>query len=131
MNDHESAGLLRKEAGEVFRRLTGDTAAAAPWEALDETAPALADTVVFGLAAVVGRPGLDLRTRQLVTVAVLAALGGCDGQLAFHVGGALRNGARAEEVVETLSQVALYAGVPRAINAVAIAHDAIAKFQNR
>ncbi|MFJ9841304.1 carboxymuconolactone decarboxylase family protein [Kitasatospora sp. NPDC101155] len=131
MNDHESAAALRKEAAEVFHRLAGGTAAAAPWEALEATAPALADTVAFGLAEVVGRPGLDLRTRQLVTVAVLAALGGCEGQLGFHIGGALRNGATAEEVAETLSQVALYAGVPRAINAVAVARSAVEKFQDR
>ncbi|MFE5586895.1 carboxymuconolactone decarboxylase family protein [Kitasatospora sp. NPDC056531] len=130
MNDHESAAALRKEAAEVFHRLAGDTAAA-PWEALDATAPALADTVAFGLAEVVGRPGLDLRTRQLVTVAVLAALGGCEGQLGFHVGGALRNGATAEEVSETLSQVALYAGVPRAINAMAVARSAVEEFHDR
>lgn len=107
-------------AAAVFRRLAPD-GEAAPWESLETVAPALGAHIQHGLGTLVGRSGLDLRTRELVTVGILAAIGGCDPQLAFHTGGALRAGATAEEVIETLMQVSVYAGIPRTLNALAVA----------
>jgi 4-carboxymuconolactone decarboxylase len=59
------------------------------------------------------RPGLDLRTRSLVTIAGLTALGRPKG-LALNIEMALRNGASREEICETILQMAFYAGFPAA-----------------
>jgi 4-carboxymuconolactone decarboxylase len=66
------------------------------------------------------RPGLDRRTRSCLTVAMLATLGHHD-ELAIHLGGALRNGVSRAELSEVLMQVAIYAGVPAANAAFAVA----------
>jgi 4-carboxymuconolactone decarboxylase len=71
-----------------------------------------------------GRPGLDRRTRSCVTLAVLAALR-YDGELAMHVRAALRNGLSPDEIKEVLLQVGVYAGVPAANNAFAVAQRAL------
>ena len=67
------------------------------------------------------RPGLDRLTRRCVTLAMLAALH-CDDELAMHVRAALSDGMTAEELKEVLLQVAIYAGVPAANRAFAVAH---------
>jgi 4-carboxymuconolactone decarboxylase len=59
------------------------------------------------------RPGLDLRTRSCITVAMLVALNRPE-ELALHVGGALNNGVTREELKEVLLQTAVYCGVPAA-----------------
>jgi 4-carboxymuconolactone decarboxylase len=73
-----------------------------------------------------GRPGLDRRTRSCITLAMLAALR-CDGELAMHVRAARRNGLTADEIKEVLLQVAIYAGVPAANTAFAIAQRVLAE----
>jgi 4-carboxymuconolactone decarboxylase len=70
------------------------------------------------------RPGLDRRTRSCITLAMLAALGH-DEELAMHTRAALRNGLSAEEIKETLLQVAVYAGVPAANRAFRVAQQAL------
>ncbi len=66
--------------------------------------------------AVWSRPGLDRRTRSLLNIAMLTALGRSH-ELAIHVRGALRNGVTADEIQETLLQAAIYCGVPAALEA--------------
>jgi len=66
------------------------------------------------------RPGLDRRTRSAVTLAMLVALRSED-ELAMHVRAALRNGLRPEEIQEVLLHAAVYAGVPAANAAFAVA----------
>jgi 4-carboxymuconolactone decarboxylase len=70
------------------------------------------------------RPGLDRRTRSCITVAMLAALGH-HNELALHTEAALRNGLTPDEIREVLLQVAVYAGVPAANTAFAIARRTI------
>jgi 4-carboxymuconolactone decarboxylase len=59
------------------------------------------------------RPGLDLRTRSLLTVALLAALGRTD-ELGMHLRGARRNGVSLDELAEVLLHTGVYAGLPTA-----------------
>jgi 4-carboxymuconolactone decarboxylase len=66
------------------------------------------------------RPGLDRRVRSCVTLAALAALGH-EHELAMHVRAALRNGVTAEEIKEVLLHVGIYAGLPAANRAFAVA----------
>jgi 4-carboxymuconolactone decarboxylase len=72
------------------------------------------------------RPGLDRRTRSVITLSVLAGLG-LENELAMHVRAARRNGLTPEEIKEILLQVAIYAGVPRANSAFAIARRTLAE----
>jgi 4-carboxymuconolactone decarboxylase len=71
------------------------------------------------------RPGLDRRTRSCITLALLTALR-ADEELAMHVRAALRNGLTAEEISEVLLHTAVYAGVPAANSAFAIAQRTLA-----
>ena len=62
------------------------------------------------------RPGLDLKTRSLITVAILTALGK-QHELKGHVRGALNNGATPAEISEVLLHASIYCGVPSAVEA--------------
>lgn len=62
------------------------------------------------------RPGLDLKTRSLITVAMLTALGR-QHELKGHVRGALNNGATRQEIQEVLLHASIYCGVPCAVEA--------------
>lgn len=72
------------------------------------------------------RPGLTLRERSIVTLALLAALGNHE-ELAMHVRATARTGASPEDVVEAMLHVAVYAGVPRANHALKIIKDTYAE----
>jgi len=72
------------------------------------------------------RPGLDRPTRSCVTLAVLVALGRFD-ELALHVRAARRNGLTADQIGEVLLQTALYAGVPAANSAFAVAQQVLSE----
>lgn len=64
--------------------------------------------------AIWGRDGLDAKSRSMITVAMLTALGR-QNELAVHVRGALNNGVSARELQEILLQSAVYAGAPAAL----------------
>ena len=74
------------------------------------------------------RPGLDMKTRSLITVAFLTALGK-QHELKGHVRGALNNGCTVEEIREALLHCAVYAGVPAAIDAFRAAQEIIDEYQ--
>lgn len=78
----------------------------------------------FAFSDVVSRPGLDLRTREMLTVAMLASMGTAPGQLDFHMRAAMNTGVSRSEIVEIVYQVAVYAGIPAAMNAIASAKKA-------
>ena len=93
---------------------------------LRDVAPDLADWVIdFSYGDVMARPGLDRRSRQLATIAALAALGNAAPQLEVHIRGALRVGCRPQEIVEVIMQMAVYAGFPAAINALGVARKVL------
>jgi 4-carboxymuconolactone decarboxylase len=70
------------------------------------------------------RPGLDRRTRSAITLTALTALGR-EGELELHVRAALRNGLTPDEISEILIHTSVYAGVPAANAAFAIAQRVI------
>ncbi len=70
------------------------------------------------------RPGLDLKTRSLLTVAILTTLGR-QHELKGHVRGALNNGATPEELQEVLLHAAVYCGVPTAVEAFRTAAEVV------
>ena len=70
------------------------------------------------------RPGLDLKTRSLITVAMLTALGK-QHELKAHLRGALNNGATPAELQEVLLHAAVYCGVPTAVEAFRTAAEVV------
>ena len=70
------------------------------------------------------RPGLDRRTRSMLNLAMLSALNR-PHELKLHVRGALRNGVTKDEIKEVLLQVAIYCGVPAAIDGFRTAREAL------
>ena len=72
------------------------------------------------------RPGLSRAERSMVTLAMLAALQH-ENELAMHVRAALRNGLTPEQIQEVLLQVAVYAGVPAANRAFAVAQRVLSE----
>ena len=72
------------------------------------------------------RPGLDRRQRSMITLAALTSLR-AENEIAMHVRAALRNGLTPEEISEVLLHTAVYAGVPAANAAFAIAQRTLAE----
>jgi len=84
----------------------------------------LTDRVLFD--DVWERPELSKRDRSLITVAALVALNRPD-QLRFHLGRAVENGVRKEELIETITHLAFYSGWPNAMSAIMIAKEMLSK----
>lgn len=86
-------------------------------ENLEDIAPDMARFVAeFPYGDIYTRPGLDLKTRELITVAAITALGTAPLQLKSHIKGALNVGCTREEIVEVMIQMAVYAGFPAGLN---------------
>ena len=93
-------------------------------DTLEDIAPDLVRFVVeFPYGDIYTRPGLDLKTRELVTISAITALGIAPIQLKSHIKGALNVGCTREEVIEVLIQMAVYAGFPAALNGVYAAKE--------
>jgi 4-carboxymuconolactone decarboxylase len=91
---------------------------------LGEVAPDLGRYVVeFGFGDIHCRPGLDLKSREIATVAALTALGTATSQLRAHIHAAINVGCSQEEIVEIILQMALYAGFPATINGIQAAKE--------
>jgi 4-carboxymuconolactone decarboxylase len=97
-------------------------------DALADIAPALAHHVVaYGFGDVYARPALTPPQRQLVTLGILTALGGCEPQLEVHVNASLNVGLTPTEIVEALTHAAVYCGFPKALNAIFVAKRVFAE----
>jgi 4-carboxymuconolactone decarboxylase len=70
----------------------------------------------FPFGDIYSRPGLNVRDREIATIAALAALGNASAQLKVHVAAGLNVGLSREEITEILMQMAVYAGFPAALN---------------
>ena len=91
-------------------------------DSLADISPELGRQVIaWGFGDIYSRPGLEPRDRQLVTLGMLTALGGCEPQLDVHINAALNVGLTPEEIVEALLHSAVYCGFPKALNATFVA----------
>ncbi|MEV6828526.1 carboxymuconolactone decarboxylase family protein [Amycolatopsis sp. NPDC051102] len=96
--------------------------------ALADIAPDLARYIIeFTFGEVYTRPHLDLRRREIVTIAACIALGTALPQLKVHIHGLLNVGGTEQEVVETVLHLAFYCGFPAALNAIAAAREVFAQ----
>ena len=81
----------------------------------------------LGFGDFMTRKGLDGKTRELLTVVILAAMGGAEVQVRSHVEGALKTGASKEEIVCALVHATPYMGFPRLFNALNCAKEVLSK----
>lgn len=96
-------------------------------ESLQDIAPDFAQYLIeFPFGDIYSRPGLDLRSREIATVAALTALGNAAPQLKVHIGAALHVGLTQDEIVEVIMQMAVYAGFPAALNGLFAAKEVFA-----
>ncbi|MHB1324925.1 MAG: carboxymuconolactone decarboxylase family protein [Thermoleophilia bacterium] len=119
--DRFTSGLakLREIDGEAGERVI---------DALKDIAPDLARyTIEFPFGDIYQRPGLDLRSREMATVAALTVLGTAQAQLKVHIHGALNVGCTRTEIVEIIIQMAVYAGFPAALNGMFAAKEVFAE----
>ena len=107
----------RYERGlETLKGISGDAAERIN-NLLKDICPDMARLVVeFPYGDIYSRPGLDVKTRELITIASLTTLGYPQDQLKGHVHNALNVGCSKEEIVEVIMQMAVYAGFPAALN---------------
>ncbi|OYY07079.1 MAG: 4-carboxymuconolactone decarboxylase [Rhizobiales bacterium 35-68-8] len=92
--------------------------------ALAGIAPDFATYVLeFPFGDIYSRPGLDLRAREIATVAALTAMGTATPQLKVHIEAALNVGLSRDEITEIIMQMAVYAGFPAALNGLMTAKD--------
>ena len=88
-------------------------------QSLEAASPDLARCLVeFPFADVYACPGLDLKTREMLTVAALTVLGYPQAELKDHIRGALNVGCTPDQILEIILQMAVYAGFPAALEAV-------------
>ncbi|MDA8502935.1 carboxymuconolactone decarboxylase family protein [Citrobacter sp. Awk 2] len=96
-------------------------------ESLQDIAPDFARYLIeFPFGDIYSRPGLDLRSREIATVAALTALGNAAPQLKVHIGAALHVGLTQDEIIEVIMQMAVYAGFPAALNGLFAAKEVFA-----
>lgn len=88
-------------------------------ESLLDIAPDLGRYVIeFAFGDIYSREGIDLKQRQLVTIASLTTQGGCEPQLNVHINAALNVGLKPKEIVESIMHCVPYTGFPRVLNAI-------------
>lgn len=86
-------------------------------DSLADIAPDFARYIIeFPFGDIYSRPGLDLRSREIATIAALTALGNAAPQLKVHIQAGINVGLSRDEIVETIMQMAVYAGFPAALN---------------
>lgn len=96
-------------------------------ESLKDIAPDFARYLIeFPFGDIYSRPGLDLRSREIATVAALTAQGNATPQLKVHIAAALHVGLTHEEIIEVMMQMAVYAGFPAALNGLFAAKEVFA-----
>jgi 4-carboxymuconolactone decarboxylase len=86
-------------------------------ESLEDVCPDLAKFIIeYPFGDIYTRKGLDIKSREIATIAALTALGNCAPQLKVHLHAALNVGCSEEEIKEVILQMSVYAGFPAALN---------------
>lgn len=100
--------------------------------ALADIAPDFATYLFeFPFGDIYSRPGLDLKAREIATIAALTALGNAAPQLKVHIEAGLNVGLSREEITEVIMQMAVYAGFPAALNGLFAAKEVFAHRSDR
>jgi 4-carboxymuconolactone decarboxylase len=115
---------------ELMKQMFGEVAERIAKETTDFTQPLsdYATRTCFG--DVWQRPDLDHKTRSMLTLAMLTALGQ-QNQIKVHVAGAISNGVTKEEIREILVHSIIYCGLPRAVDAFSAANEVLANMEQK
>lgn len=93
-------------------------------ESLKDIAPDFAKYLIeFPFGDIYSRDGLDIKSREIATIAALCAMGNAAPQLKVHIKAGLNVGITRDEIIEVLMQMAVYAGFPAALNGIAAAKE--------
>lgn len=121
---------LRARGERLLRKVDGDRVADNLLREYESVAPDFTRYLVeFAFGEIYAREG-DLRHKELVAIASLATMGGCDRQLETHVHGAFNVGLTESEIVEAVMTLIPYVGFPRALNAMAVVKRVVEKRRN-
>ena len=124
---HHSAGESRLERGRRALAEIDGQAGETVVASLADIAPDFATYVIeFPFGDIYSRPGLDLRAREIATIAALTALGNAAPQLKVHIEAGLNVGLSRSEITEVIMQMAVYAGFPAALNGLFAAKEVFA-----
>ncbi len=108
----ETLNAINSESGERILNL------------LKDISPDMARYVIeFPYGDIYSRPGLDLKVRELITIASLTTLGYPSAQLKAHIHNALNAGCTQNEIIEVIVQMAVYAGFPASLNGLFVAQE--------
>jgi 4-carboxymuconolactone decarboxylase len=121
----------RYERGEkLLRKIDGDKVANNLLEDYKDLAPDFTRYLIeFAFGEIYAREG-DAKQRELIAIASLATMGGCDKQLGTHVRGAFNVGLTESEIVEAVMTLVPYIGFPKALNALAVVKRVVDKRKN-
>lgn len=124
MTELEEIEARKARGREIMEQLTGSAEQTSAL--LEALSPDYVNWVTeFALGQVWARPGLDLKTRSLCTVAALTVQGRINN-LKTHIRGAIGNGATREEVIEVILHMTVYGGFPDAWDGLAAAREVFA-----
>lgn len=113
----------------IRRRVLGDDYVDQALSAADDFNRPMQELVTeYCWGEIWGRPGLPATTRSLLNLAMLSALNR-PHEIRAHVRGALNNGVTREEITEVFLQVAIYCGVPAAIDSFRIARETFSEIE--
>jgi len=118
----------RYERGEkLLRKIDGDKVADNLLADYKDLAPDFTRYLIeFAFGEIYAREG-DAKQRELIAIASLATMGGCDKQLGTHVRGAFNVGLTETEIVEAVMTLVPYIGFPKALNALAVVKRVVDK----
>lgn len=118
-----------RDAADVYRTISGGRGGTDPAADLAQLTAAMGDVGVVAYRWAFGdiwcRPELSRRDRSVVVIAILTALGGLDAELKPHIRAGLAHGLTPVEVEEIIHHLALYVGIPRAVEAMRSARAAL------
>ena len=101
-------------------------------ESLKDISPDFARYIIeFPFGDVYSRTGLELKSREIATVAALVTMGNALSQLKVHINGALNVGCSRTEIIEVIMQMAVYAGFPAALNGLFAAKEVFDERESR
>jgi 4-carboxymuconolactone decarboxylase len=95
---------------------------------IGKIAPDLGNYILeFVFGDLYNRAGLDLKTKQILTITILATLGNAKPQLVYHINCGLNIGITRQEIIDIMTHIAGYAGFPAALNGAATAKEVFAE----
>lgn len=119
---------MSRERGEkLLRQIDGDKVADNLIARYEDLAPDFTRYLIeFAFGEIYAREG-ELKHKELIAIASLATMGGCDAQLETHVHGAFNVGLTESEIVEAVMTLIPYIGFPKALNAMSVVKTVVDK----